>query len=45
MDHLAAREGATASNVAKSMCSSYDDEFKLMVIINVEELNCAEAWK
>jgi hypothetical protein len=41
MDHLVAREGTTAPNAVKSMCSSYDDNFKLMVIKNVEEINCA----
>jgi len=45
MDHLVAREGITVPYAVKSMCSSYDNDFKLMVIKNVEEINCAVAWK
>jgi len=45
MNHLVAREGTTATNVVKSVSTSYDDDFKLMVIKNVEEINFAVAWK
>jgi hypothetical protein len=45
MEHLVAREGTTVANVMKPMCSTYDDIFKLMLFRNVEEINCAMAWK
>jgi hypothetical protein len=45
MDHLVASEGTTVPNAVKSTCRSYDDDFKLMVIKNVQEINCAVAWK
>jgi len=45
MNHLVAKEGTTAPNVVKSISTCYDDDFKLMVIKNVEEINFAVAWK
>jgi len=45
MNHLVAREGTTAPNIVKSISTRYDDDFKLMVIKNVEEINFAVAWK
>jgi hypothetical protein len=44
MNHVA-REGTATSNVAKPTWSCYDDDFKLMLIQNVAEINCAAAWK
>jgi transposase-like protein len=40
------RKGAMASQIPKSMCCSYDANFKLMVIKHEEETNnCAKARK
>jgi transposase-like protein len=44
-DHFE-RKGAMASQIPKSVCRSYDANFKLMVIKHAEETNnCAMAQK